>query len=124
MRVPRITKEELQEQLDGDAATKPTLVDVRLKYPYEHSSVTLPNAVRLEPDGDRPPLAKDGPIVVYDSDPDELVSVRVAAELIRDGYQVMALTGGIGEWVGAKLPTDAKSVPQQAPPKAGGLSKS
>jgi rhodanese-related sulfurtransferase len=120
MPVPRITKEDLQAQLESDAATKPILLDARLKYPYEHSSVTLPGAVRLDPAGGRPELARDTPIVVYDSDPDELVSARVAAELIKQGYRATALRGGIGDWLAGKLPTDEKHAPQQAPPKAGG----
>ena len=47
MPVPRISKEELQTKLEGDAP--PLLVDVRLKYPYEHSTVQLPGAIRLTP---------------------------------------------------------------------------
>ena len=123
MPVPRITKEELQERLEGDSATKPTLLDVRLKYPYEHSSVTLPGALRLDPSGSRPTLPKGTPIVAYDSDPDELVSARVVSELIREGYEAVALKGGIGVWIAGKLPTDAKSYPQMATPKAGALGK-
>lgn len=123
MPVPRITKEELQAQLDDAAGVKPILLDARLKYPYEHSSVTLPGAVRLEPDGSRPELSKEQPIVVYDSDPDELVSARVVAELIHQGYNASALKGGISDWLAGKLPTDAKHAPQQAPPKAGALKK-
>ena len=49
MPVPRITKEALQERLESADAAAPVLVDVRLKYPYEHSTVRLPGAVRLTP---------------------------------------------------------------------------
>ena len=48
MAVPRITKEDLSAKIN-DAATTPVLVDVRLKYPYEHSTVKLPGAVRVAP---------------------------------------------------------------------------
>src|SRR5438874_12131061 len=41
---PRITKEDLKQRLDGP--TPPVIVDARLKYPYEHSTVRLPGAVR------------------------------------------------------------------------------
>jgi rhodanese-related sulfurtransferase len=119
MRVPRITKEELKQRLDGPPDQLPTIVDVRLKYPYEHSTITLPGSLRMAPgmlDASR--LPRDRDIVLYDSDPDELVSERVAAELIRLGYRAIALKGGIGEWVAAKLPTDSKPAPQPAAPAA------
>jgi 3-mercaptopyruvate sulfurtransferase SseA len=58
---------------------------------------------------------------VYDSDPNELASSHVAAELIRQGYRATALKGGINEWIEAKLPTETKDAPQQAPPEPGAL---
>ena len=120
MAVPRITKEELQAKLEGDAP--PCLVDVRLKYPYEHSTVKLPGAVRVAPpDFDLSSLPRDRDIVAYDSDPQELVSARMVAQLIRDGYQASALQGGISEWLAAKLPTEEKAAPKQKPPVAGAL---
>ena len=120
MAVPRITKEDLTAQLESD--TPPCLVDVRLKYPYEHSAVKLPGAIRLEPPGfDLSGLPRDRDIVAYDSDPKELVSARIVAQLIREGYQASALEGGVSEWLAAKLPTEEKEVPKQAPPKAGAL---
>ena len=128
MPVPRITKEELKTRLDGDPAHLPVILDARLKYPYEHSTITLPGAVRVHHIEDGKPgeldtsgLSTDRDVVAYDSDPEELVSARVAAMLIRKGYSARALQGGIGEWVTAKLPTDTKDAPKQAPPKAGGL---
>ena len=42
MPVPRISKEDLKQRLDSGA--QPVLVDARLKYPYEHSTVKLPGA--------------------------------------------------------------------------------
>jgi hypothetical protein len=102
MSIPRITKEELKERLDGNAAAAPVLVDARLKYPYEHSTVILPGALR-------------------DPDPEELASAKLAANLIRAGFQARALKGGIADWVAAKFPTDTKDAPAQAPPKAGAL---
>jgi len=120
MSVPRITTEELKKRLEGEGA--PVIVDVRLKYPYEHSTVTLPGAVRLNPiDVDTSSLSTDRDIVAYDSDPEELVSAKVAAILIRKGFRACALEGGLPAWITAKLPTDDKDAPKQAPPKAGGL---
>jgi rhodanese-related sulfurtransferase len=117
--VPRISKEDLKSQLESSGA--PSLVDARLKYPYEHSTVKLPGAVRFTGDGPVPSLPKDRGVVVYDSDPNELASTRVAVTLIRQGYQVAALKGGISEWMDAKLPTETKDAPKQAPPEPGAL---
>lgn len=120
MPVPRISKEDLKQRLDGPPEQAPTVVDVRLKYPYEHSTVTLPGALRMAPGMlDAARLPRDRDIVLYDSDPEELVSERVAAELIRLGYRALALTGGIADWVAAKLPTDTKPAPQPAAPATG-----
>jgi rhodanese-related sulfurtransferase len=116
--VPRITKEDLKQRLEG--GTPPVIVDARLKYPYEHSTVKLPGAIRLLA-GATPALPRDREIVVYDSDPNELASTHVAADLIRQGYRVAALKGGIVEWLAANLPTEAKEAPKQAPPVAGAL---
>ena len=122
MAVARISKEALKERLDGGEPDAPIVVDVRLKYPYEHSSVTIPGAVRVAPPQfDCSALPKDRDIVTYDSDPEELVSAQVAARLIRGGFRASSLKGGIDEWLTAKFPTEEKSAPTQAPPKAGAL---
>jgi rhodanese-related sulfurtransferase len=115
--VPRISKEELKQRLDSGAA--PVLVDARLKYPYEHSTVKLPGALRY-PDGVRS-VPRDRELVVYDSDPNELASSHAAADLIRQGYRVKALKGGIAEWLAANLPTETKAAPMMAPPEPGAL---
>ena len=119
MPVPRITKEDLKQRLDNGSS--PVLVDARLKYPYEHSTVRLPGAVRFMGDGPLPPLPRDRDIVVYDSDPNELASSHVAAVLIRQGYKAVTLKGGIVEWLAANLPTETKEAPKQAPPEPGAL---
>ncbi|MGE5245068.1 MAG: rhodanese-like domain-containing protein [Betaproteobacteria bacterium] len=118
MAVPRISKEDLKLRLDTDSP--PVLVDARLKYPFEHSTVKLPGAIRLGQNGGST-LPRDRDIVVYDSDPNELASSRVAAELIRQGHRAMALKGGIGEWLSANLPTETKEARRQAPPEPGAL---
>ena len=119
MPVPRISKEDLKAKLEGGAA--PTLVDARLKYPYEHSTVRLPGAVRCAVGGPLPAIPKDKDVVVYDSDPNEVSSTTVAAELIRQGYRATALRGGINEWLSANLPTETKEAPKQAAPEPGAL---
>ena len=119
MSVPRISKEDVKQRLDSGAS--PVLVDARLKYPYEHSTVRLPGAIRFAGDGPLPSLPKDREVIVYDSDPNELASSRVAAILIRQGYRAAALKGGIVEWLDAKLPIETKDAPKQAPPEPGAL---
>src|SRR5262245_42168608 len=119
MAVPRITKEDPKQQLDGGSS--PVLVDARLKYPYEHSTVRLPGAIRYQPGGSAPSIPKDRDVVVYDSDPNELSSSGVAADLIRQGYRAAALKGGIVEWLAANLPIETKEAPKQAPPEPGAL---
>jgi rhodanese-related sulfurtransferase len=117
--VPRISKEDLKQRLDGGAS--PVFIDARLKYPYEHSTVRLPGAIRFTGDGPIPPLPRDREVVVYDSDPNELASTHVAAVLIRQGYRALALKGGIADWMSANLPTETKDAPKQAPPEPGAL---
>ena len=117
MPVPRITREDLKQRLDGSAP--PVVIDARLKYPYEHSTVRLPGAIRYT--SGAASLPRDREIVVYDSDPNELSSSHVAAELIRLGYRAAALQGGISDWLAANLPTETKSAPMMAPPEPGAL---
>jgi rhodanese-related sulfurtransferase len=120
MAVPRIPTEELKRRLEGAALDRPVLLDVRLKYPFEHSTIMLPGAIRMAPGSvDPSSLPRDRDIVLYDSDPEELVAERAAAGLIRLGYHVFALQGGISAWAIAKLPTDSKPAPQPAVPVAG-----
>jgi rhodanese-related sulfurtransferase len=117
--VLRISKEDLKARLD--AGTPPSIVDARLKYPYEHSTVLLPGAVRFANGALASPLGKDREVVVYDSDPNETSSTHAAVQLIKQGYKVSALKGGIVECLGANLPVDTKDAPKQAPPEPGAL---
>lgn len=123
MPVPRISREELKSRLDSvDPAARPILLDVRLKYPYEHSTMKLPGATRMFPDAlDSSKLPRDREIVAYDSDPDELVSSRVAGELIKAGFRASALKGGIVDWIAANFPTETKDAPKAAAPEPGSL---
>lgn len=124
MAVPRISAEDLKARLDSPD-TAPVIVDARLKYPYEHSTVTLPGAVRMHPNAPDPaqlPVGRE--VVAYDSDPDELASERLAFALIRRGHAVSVLAGGINGWLAAKLPVDAKTAPQAAAPAKPDTAKS
>ena len=119
MPVSRISKEDLKQRLEGDEAARPVLADVRRKYAWDHSTLKLPGAVRLDPKA--PALAglsKGQDLVLYDSDPDEITGVDVAAALVREGYRVHVLKGGLPEWVGANLPTETKEAVRAVPPPA------
>jgi rhodanese-related sulfurtransferase len=120
MPVPRIAKEDLKQRLENaDAATHPTILDVRLKYPYEHSTVSLPGAVRMAPDAvSVAQIPRDREVVAYDSDPDEVTSSAVATNLIKQGFKVSVLKGGIAEWATANFPMDSKPAPKPAPAPA------
>lgn len=122
MPVPRISKEELKQRLEIADASVPLILDVRLKYPYEHSTVKLPGAMRLAVDAiDNAPLPRDRDIVAYDSDPDEVTSSHVAAELMRRGYRVVILKGGIAEWMAANFPVETKESARPTAPAPGAL---
>lgn len=120
MPVARISKEDLQTKLDApDEAARPVIVDARLRYPFEHSTLKLPGAIRLAPHAPAPAsLPKDRDLVLYDSDPDEITSVRMAADLLSQGYRAQVLTGGLPGWLAANLPTETKDAVRPAPPPA------
>jgi rhodanese-related sulfurtransferase len=117
--VPRISKEDLKQRLDSGVPV--AVVDARLKYPYEHSTVKLPGAIRVGAGVAAASIPRDREVVVYDSDPNELASSDVAAAFIRAGYRAAALKGGIADWLAANLPTETKEAPKQAPPEPGAL---
>lgn len=120
MPVLRISKEELKQRLDGADSEIPVIIDVRLKYPFEHSTIMLPGAIRMAPDAlSTEGLPRGRELVLYDSDPEEIVSASIAAQLVRQGYRARALQGGIAEWANAKLPTDSKPAPQLSTSPAG-----
>lgn len=115
MAVPRISREDLKARLD--AGNAPVILDVRLKYPYEHSALALPGAIRVAPhDPDFSALPPGHDVVAYDSDPDEVVSAAIVAGLIERGVKAKALKGGIGEWLAANFPSEPKGTPPQAAP--------
>lgn len=118
MAVPRITKDELKQRLD--AGDPPLILDVRLKYPYEHSTLTLPGARRVAPDDiDTVALPADKDIVTYDSDPGEIVGAEAAGRLRARGLKAVVLAGGLPEWVAGNLPTDTKNARRLTPAASG-----
>jgi rhodanese-related sulfurtransferase len=117
MAVARITKEELKQRLDGDEAGRPILADARRKYAWDHSTLKLPGAVRIDPKApDAAVIGQDRDLIVYCSDPDEITSVEVAVGLQASGFRVSVLKGGLPEWVGANLPAETKSAVRAVPP--------
>jgi rhodanese-related sulfurtransferase len=118
MAVSRISKDDLKLRLDGDEAVRPVLADARLKYAWDHSTLKLPGAVRIDPKNlAAAALVKGRDLVVYDSDPDDITAVSVAIELKRAGFGASVLKGGLPEWVAANLPTETKdAVRAPAPP--------
>lgn len=119
MPVSRISKDDLKQRLEGDEAARPVLADVRRKYAWDHSTLKLPGADRLDPKAPVPAgFAKTRDLVLYDSDPDEITAVDVAARLAREGFRVHVLKGGLAEWVGASLPTETKEAVRAVPPPA------
>jgi len=119
MAVPRITKEDLKQRLEGDDAARPVLADVRRKYAWDHSTLKLPGAIRVDPKApDAAALPKGADLVVYCSDPNEVTSVDVAVALLKSGVRAQILKGGLPEWVGASLPTETKDAVRAASPPA------
>lgn len=115
MRIARVAPADLKARLEaGDTVT---IVDARLRYPYEHSSLIVPKAVRVAPpafDVSAVPLSHD--LVVYDSDPDEVVAEDVAVRLAARGARVSVLAGGLNAWMAAGGATDTKPAVGQAAP--------
>lgn len=117
MSVPRISRDDLKARLEAEGPDAgPLLVDVRLKYPYEHSTLTLPGAMRIDPAAvDASHLPRGRELVIFDSDPGDVVAAEVAVALARAGFRVSVLAEGLPGWIGASLPTETKGVPPQAP---------
>jgi rhodanese-related sulfurtransferase len=119
MAVSRISKEDLKLALDGDEAARPVLADVRLKYAWEHSTLKLPGAVRIDPKNlAAAALARGRDMIVYDSDPDDITAVSVAVQLKQAGFSVRVLKGGLPGWVAANLPADTKDAVRAPTPPA------
>jgi rhodanese-related sulfurtransferase len=93
----------------------PVLLDVRIRGDYDTSPLTLPGAVRLEPErvtqeGFDPQVERQRLIVTFCTSPDERTSAAVTQALRRRGFRnVRILKGGLGGWTNARLPVEAKS---------------
>ena len=115
MAIPRVAPADIKARVDaGDTIT---FVDARLRYPYEHSSLVVPQALRVAPPGfDVSAIPTSHDVVVYDSDPDDVVAEDVAARLAARGGRVSVLAGGLNAWMAAGGATASKpAVGQPAP---------
>ena len=118
--IQRISKEDLKQRLEG--SEPPVVIDARLKYPYEHSTVRSAGCDSLS--RAIPPrlsLPRDREIVVYDSDPYELASSHVAAVLSGRGFARSRSRAASPSGSTANLPTETKDAPKQSTPEPGAL---
>jgi len=93
----------------------PVLVDVRVPADYETSPLSIPKAIRLDPEQIARraidlAIEKKQLIVTFCTSPDERTSAEVARLLRRQGWSnVKILKGGLGAWANARLPVESKS---------------
>ena len=93
----------------------PVLLDVRTRADYETSPLSIPKAIRLDPErvteGHIDLLVeKDQLIVAFCTSPEERTSAEVVRLLRRQGWSnVRILKGGLGAWANARLPVESKS---------------
>jgi S1-C subfamily serine protease/rhodanese-related sulfurtransferase len=93
----------------------PVLLDVRVPADYETSPLSIPKAIRLDPEhlGEGPidlSVEKSQLIVTFCTSPEERTSAEVARRLRHQGWShVRILKGGLGAWANARLPVESKS---------------
>jgi S1-C subfamily serine protease/rhodanese-related sulfurtransferase len=93
----------------------PIMLDVRVPGDYETSPLSIPKAIRLDPDQvARGPIDLDIDkkqlIVTFCTSPEERTSAEVTRLLRRQGWSnVRILKGGLGAWANARLPVESKS---------------
>jgi len=93
----------------------PVLLDVRTRADYETSPLSIPRAIRLDPEHTTEgpidlPVEKSELIVAFCTSPEERTSAEVARLLRRQGWSnVRILKGGLGAWANARLPVESKS---------------
>jgi S1-C subfamily serine protease/rhodanese-related sulfurtransferase len=93
----------------------PIMLDVRVPVDYETSPLSIPKAIRLEPDQvARGPIDlqvdKKQLIVTFCTSPEERTSAQVTRLLRQQGWSnVRILKGGLGAWANARLPVESKS---------------
>jgi len=98
--VSRLTAQEVEARIDRDEPI--VFIDSRNENEWVESNLKLPGAVRVEADRVRDHLheiPRGRGLVPYCAGPNEEASVRVAEELMRQGFaDVHALVGGFEAW--------------------------
>jgi S1-C subfamily serine protease/rhodanese-related sulfurtransferase len=98
-----------------ESGLNPVLLDVRVPVDYATSPLSIPKAIRLDPEHITEghidlPIEKDQLIVTFCTSPEERSSTEVARLLRRQGWSnVRILKGGLGAWANARLPVESKS---------------
>ncbi len=93
----------------------PVFLDVRAPADFETSPLSIPRAIRLDPEHITErhidlPVEKNQLIVTFCTSPEERTSAEVARLLRRQGWSsVRILKGGLGAWANARLPVESKS---------------
>lgn len=93
----------------------PVLLDVRVPADYDTSPLSIPRAIRIDPEHITErhidlPVEKNQLVVTFCASPEERTSVEVARVLRRQGWSsVRILKGGLGAWANARLPVETKS---------------
>jgi len=98
-----------------ESGLNPVLLDVRTPADYETSPLSIPRAIRLDPEHITEghidlPIEKNQLIVTFCTSPEERTSTEVARLLRRQGWShVRILKSGLGAWANARLPVESKS---------------
>lgn len=93
----------------------PILLDVRVPADYETSPLSIPKAIRLDPEqiargATDLAVDKEQLVVAFCTSPNERTSAEVTRFLRREGWRkVKILRGGLGAWANARLPVESKS---------------
>lgn len=96
----------------------PLVVDARATAVYRASPYRIPGAVRVAPEDPGAGLAalateQHRTVIAYATAEDEAATARVAERLREAGFRdVRTLKGGLGSWMGAGLPLEAKPAGQ------------
>jgi hypothetical protein len=127
MAIPGLATGYLAQRLQDAAAggspdgnVLPVIIDVKLTYPCEHSTIPLPGALRMTAtDIDSSALRPNHDIVRDYSDPKRPVSGGAAAGPFRLGCSASVLQGRTSARSSATRPTERTRAPQLAIPVSG-----
>lgn len=108
LRSRRVTPEALLARLQSGDPVR--VVDLRTAIAYEAARLTVPGAIRLDPEEletRHTDIPRDCDIVLYCTCPNETTSARVALALKKRGIErVFPLEGGLEAWVSSGYPVE------------------